>query len=161
MQKITKVRGLHTLMVWALMGILLAAFYQEFFRKAIPCVLCYLQRAAMICVALSSLLQLRFGIHIRYYAIALLSAFFGASVALRHILLHLCPGFPIVRLSVLGLNLYTWSFLAFCSVMLAMIGLLALHEKSVETHLTVHAFEQSAFVLVFLTLLFHCVTILL
>lgn len=118
------IRTVNAFLILVLVGVLLAGLYQQYFRDNPICALCYLQRIGMIGVATGLLMNLRFGVRSRHYALSLLSAFFGGGVALRHICLHICPQFPVFGTPVLGLSLYTWSFLVFVCSSLSIIVLL-------------------------------------
>jgi len=67
-------------------------------------------------------MNLRFGIHQLHYGISILGALLGASISLRQILLHIVPvagessGYGP---AVLGMHLYTWAFVIFFAVILA------------------------------------------
>lgn len=108
-----------TIFILVLMGILSGAYYQQFFKREMPCPLCLLQRLAMFGVSLGDFMNLRFGLRARYFAFSLFSALLGAGISIRQILLHICPGSPIFGIPVYGLNLYTWAFLAFAGSILA------------------------------------------
>jgi disulfide bond formation protein DsbB len=110
----------YTLLIFALMGILSAAYYQQYFKHEMPCPLCLLQRIAMFGVSLGAFMQLRMGIQAKFTSFSLFFAFFGASVSIRQILLHICPGSPIFGIPVYGVNLYTWAFLAFAGAIVAL-----------------------------------------
>jgi len=58
-------------------------------------------------------------------------------VALRQISLHVCPGFSQFGVPVLGLSLYTWSFIVFVCCILAVALLLFLYDPE-EDHDTLH-----------------------
>ncbi len=120
-------RELNALMVIILCGILLGAFGVQFFMHEQPCPLCMLQRLGMIGVATGGLLNLWFGIRMSHYGLCLFGALTGGVVALRQISLHVCPNFPQYGIPVLGLSLYTWSFLVFVCVVLAVAFLLFLY----------------------------------
>ena len=106
---------LNLLLIFIICSVLMGAFYIQFVEHETPCPLCMLQRAGMVGVALGALLNLRFGISPAHYALSLLSCLTGGLVALRQISLHVCPQFPTFGIPVLGLSLYTWSFLVFVS----------------------------------------------
>jgi len=128
-------RILNSLMILTLCGILLSAFGVQFLWHEDPCPLCLLQRVCMIGVAIGCLLNLRYGIRMSHYGLCLLSALVGGTVALRQISLHVCPAFPKFGLPVLGLSLYTWSFVTFVCVTLAVAVLLFLYDASKNTEL--------------------------
>lgn len=97
----------------AICGILLVAFYIQLFWQEEPCPLCLLQRLGMIGIGIGLLMNLKFGINSKHYALALLSALFGGAVAIRQILLHIIPGESAYGSPIFGLHLYTWSFIGF------------------------------------------------
>lgn len=153
-------RTLNALLALVLMGILLAAYYQQYFKHELPCPLCILQRLGMIGVSIGAIMNLRFGIHTKHYAVSLLSAFVGGSVSVRQILLHICPGSPVFGIPVFGLNLYTWAFVAFCCSVLAIIGLLFLYSEKEESKLPLNWLEKLAFFAVILLTLANFITTL-
>ena len=55
-----------------------------------PCFLCFLQRAAMLMIAVGLYWNLMYGITIRHYAFSLLAALLGLSFSLRHMALNVC-----------------------------------------------------------------------
>lgn len=120
-------KNLNSILIIILSGVLLSAFGVQFILREDPCPLCLLQRIGMISVASAAALNLWCGIRMSHYGIALLSAVFGGFVALRQISLHVCPGMPEFGLPVLGLSLYTWSFIVFVCVVLFVALLLLIH----------------------------------
>lgn len=127
-------RAINALGILVIVGVLLSAFGVQFLKHEEPCPLCMLQRLGMIGVATSLLLNLRFGPHSSHYALALLSSLVGGSVALRQISLHVCPGFAEFGVPVLGLSLYTWSFIVFvCSILGVAILLFLLDQEQKTT----------------------------
>lgn len=147
-------RILNALMVLVFMGILASAYYQQFFKHEMPCPLCILQRLGMFSVSLGALMNLRFGIKPKFYGLSLLSALYGAGVALRQMALHVCPNFPVFGLPVFGIDLYTWSFFAFATSIFALSILLFLYNpKDVPKEKPkLHWLDKLAF-LVFIILL--------
>lgn len=122
-------RDLNALVVLIITGVLFSAYCVEFFWHEVPCPLCMLQRLGMIGAATGFLLNVRFGIKMSHYGLVLLSSVVGGTVALRQISLHVCPGMPTFGFPVLGLSLYTWSFLVFVCCVLAVAGLLFLYDS--------------------------------
>lgn len=120
---------LNGLVILIIIGVLLSAYVVELFWHEVPCPLCMLQRLCMIGAAIGCLLNVRFGIHTSHYGLTLLSSLTGGTVALRQISLHVCPGFPEFGFPVLGLSLYTWSFIVFACTVLAVAGLLFLYDS--------------------------------
>lgn len=130
-------RDLNAIVVLIVCGVLLSAYVVEFFWHEVPCPLCMLQRLAMISAACGFLLNVRFGVKMSHYGLAILSSIAGGTVALRQISLHVCPGMPAFGFPVLGLSLYTWSFVVFVCCVLSVGGLLFLYnpkQDSEEPH---------------------------
>jgi disulfide bond formation protein DsbB len=123
---------LNAILILIISGILLSAFGVELFLKEVPCPLCLLQRMGMIGVTVGAMLNVLYGIRPSHYAISLLSCIVGGIVALRQISLHVCPGTPHFGIPVLGLSLYTWSFIAFACAVFYISILLFLYEPSAE-----------------------------
>lgn len=123
--------ALNAILILILSGVLLSAFYVQFVYNEKPCPLCMLQRLGMIGVASGALMNLKFGIRPQHYAIMLLSTIVGSVIALRHILLHICADSPLPdHLPVLGLHLYTWSFIVFTCSLITITLLLFLYTSS-------------------------------
>lgn len=160
MTKVRWMRTLNALLALILMGVILAAYYQQYFKHAEPCPLCFLQRLAMIGTAVGALMNLRFGIHPRFYAMSLLSAFFGRIVSLRQISLHVCPDFPEFGLPVFGFSLYTWAYIVFASAVVAVIWMLFLYSPKDSVDVKMNLFEKVAFAAVFLLILMNVGTVL-
>ncbi len=139
------------------MGIITAAFYQEFFYHEKPCPLCYLQRLAMMGVSISLLMNLRFGLRVRHYAYALGFVLFGGVVALRQICLHICPGFPTFGFPVWGLSLYTWSLISFALALLGIIVLLFFHSEGHRSELNL--LDKVSFLAVLIVVLCNIVAV--
>lgn len=128
------VRNLNALLIFIYCSIIGMALYIQFAEGETPCPLCYLQRIGMLGVAISAFLNLVYGVRLYHYGLALLSSVVGGSVAVRQILLHVCPDFPKFGVPFWGLSLYTWSFLTFVAVVLYVSLLLILYrpEQSVR-----------------------------
>ncbi len=121
-------KNLNALLILIISGVLLSAFGVQFLEHEVPCPLCLLQRLGMIGVAFGCVLNIIFSPQSFHYGISLVAALTGGFVALRQISLHVCPAFPTFGMPVLGLSLYTWSFIVFvCSV--AYIAFLLMFRK--------------------------------
>lgn len=144
-------RILNALVIIIITAILLSAFGVQLIMHEEPCPLCFLQRLGMLSVGSSLLLNLWFGIRPSHYGLALLSSIIGGSVALRQISLHACPGVPAFGIPILGLSLYTWSFLIFTCCILAVAILLFLYnpKKSGEIPGRFSYLEKAACALLF------------
>jgi disulfide bond formation protein DsbB len=87
-----------------------------------------LQRIGFAFVAVGPILNLRFGPRPSHYAISLLAALAGATVAARQIFLHILPGDPGFGSAILGLHYYTWAFVGF-AVAAVLIGVMLLFDR--------------------------------
>lgn len=120
------------ILVVILSGVVTSAFGYQFLTGENPCPLCLLQRLGMIGVATGQLLNFRFGISMKHHAFSLVHCLFGGSVAIRQILLHICLNFPTFGTPVLGLSLFTWSFLVFVCASLLIIFLMAIYKPNMQ-----------------------------
>ncbi len=108
---------LNVLFLYVICAVLLSAYLYQYVLNEEPCPLCLLQRLAMLGIGVSLFMNLRFGIKVQHYGLAILSALLGRIVALRHIGIHVCPEFPEFGKQILGLDLYIWSYIVFtCSI---------------------------------------------
>jgi hypothetical protein len=147
---VTFQKHLNRLFIFALCAILIAAFFYQIVKGEEPCSLCFLQRLGMTGIAIALLMNLRFGIQVQYYGLAVLSALLGRIVALRQISFHICPEIPIFGETVLGFDLYLWSFFIFTSSLFACAVLLILYgySKNHEEPLTWSLLDKLAFWLI-------------
>lgn len=145
-------RFLNSLIPFIITLVILGAFSVQILGHETPCPLCYLQRAGMLAAGIGFLLNLRFGVHVSHYGLALFSTFYGASVALRQMLLHICPGTPPFGSPFLGLSLYTWSFFVHAALILAVALLLFLF-KPHHSHNRMNRWETIVTLLFFLMVL--------
>jgi len=92
--------------------ILVAALLVQYFEGETPCPLCLLQRAALINVGLSLLMNVRYGNKVVHWAMVIISSCSGIAVSIRQILLHInsAEGFGG---TFLGLHMYTGCFIIF------------------------------------------------
>jgi disulfide bond formation protein DsbB len=93
-----------------LLTIILAMVFQIFFHE-LPCPLCLLQRFGYFAMAFGILLNFRFGYKACHYSIVLVSALLTMFIALRQIALHVVPGTGTYGSAILGLHMYTWSYI--------------------------------------------------
>ncbi len=156
MEKI--LRFANALFILVLMGILSGSYYIQFFKHEMPCALCIFQRFAMCGIGLGCFLNLRNGLAPKHYGLSLLFALFGASVSLRHIAFHACPGFPPFGMPVFGLSLYTWAFLTFIFSIFATALLLLLQPKEPLPPSKFNLFEWTISLLLLLFLLSNSYT---
>ncbi len=140
------------------MGVLTSAFYQQLFKQGNPCPLCILQRLGMVAIGTCALLNLKYGINLRYYAITIVSAFIGGAASIRQILLNVCPGKPLFGIPVLGLNLYTWCFLVFAASILGTMLLIFYYSPQHRDKLSMNWFEKLATAALILLTAANCYT---
>jgi hypothetical protein len=112
----------------------------------------------MIGVAVSLLMNLRFGIHVQYYGLAILNAVLALIVALRQISMHICTDFPSFGEPILGYDLYVWSFIVFVCSIVACSILMILYDHSKEHPVIWGRPEKWAFGFVVLIILANIVT---
>lgn len=127
----------------------MACIYLGFVKGESPCLLCGHERFGMIVVGLLGLFMLRYGIKIKYIALTFLTAFWFLFEGLRHVGNHAArdigQGFGE---AMFGLHTYTWAFVVYWVVILAM-GLMiffirkdnALGKELLECEVKVKAFN--------------------
>ncbi len=120
----------NVLFILVLCGVLAASFSYEFAKREEPCPLCFLQRLSAIAIALSLMMNLRFGIKEEHYGLAILGALFGSLVSLRQIALHVCPQFPTFGEPVFGFDLYVWALIVYGCALFACAVLMIIHGYS-------------------------------
>lgn len=116
--------------IFGLMGIVGGAIFIEFDLHETPCPLCLLQRLAMIMIAFTGLLNLRFGFRPVHFGLGILAAVFGGSVSLRQTFLHIVPGSPPgPSKPVEGYDLWWWAFLVFGVALVFIAIMLVLSDR--------------------------------
>ncbi|MFZ0566236.1 MAG: disulfide bond formation protein B [Chlamydiales bacterium] len=143
-------KNLNALLAVILGAVISGSLYIQLFDHEEPCPLCLLQRLGMLGVATGALMNLKFGAKTAHYGLSLLSGIMGGFVALRQIALHVCPGFSKFGTPVLGLSLYTWSFIVFASSAAYIALLLLFFDKRKGAIHPLNGWGYFAFVLVFL-----------
>ncbi|WP_170569686.1 disulfide bond formation protein B [Ruegeria atlantica] len=111
-------RTLNALGMLSVSLVLLLAYIYQLTLGELPCPLCLLQRVGFVAVGVGLGLNLLYGARPQHYAIMLLAALFGGSVAVRQILLHIVPGTGHYGSPVLGLHYYTWAAICFFLILL-------------------------------------------
>jgi disulfide bond formation protein DsbB len=115
---------LNALALYAIAGILLAAFFFQIVLHELPCPLCLLQRAGFAALAIGPVLTLRHGPHPAHYGLVIIAALIGAGIAGRQILLHIAPGDPGFGSALFGYHFYTWAFICFVAAIAAAAAML-------------------------------------
>lgn len=121
-------RGLNILFILVICAVLIGGYLYQYLEHEVPCPLCLLQRLGMIGVATALCMNLRFGIKVQHYGLAIISALTGRLVALRQITMHLCPELPTHGAQpILGFDLFVWSYMVFTCSIFASAVLLIIH----------------------------------
>ena len=115
---------LNALGLYGIALVLTAAFAAQLWLGELPCPLCLLQRFAFALLAIGPILNVRFGPRPSHYALSLLAAAVGATVATRQILLHVMPGDPGFGSALLGYHYYTWAFIGFAAAIILIAAIL-------------------------------------
>jgi len=144
------IRNIHALWIIVYCAIISTAFIMQIVENEEPCALCYLQRVGMLLICAAVAMNLLFGLKIFHYGLIILASLFGGSVAIRQVLLHICPNFPKFGVPFLGLSLYTWSLLTFVCSLLATSILLLVHPSGEHKPMPINKFQ--AFALIWLAL---------
>ncbi|WP_096086996.1 disulfide bond formation protein B [Agaribacterium haliotis] len=122
-------RLLNTLGAIAIAFILTYAFFDQFYANDLPCPLCLLQRVAFIAVLTTLIANVIYGPKLIHYSAMILSAFMGATFALRQVSLHVIPGTPGYGEPFLGMHFYTWAFVVFALVILGATVMLSFNKQ--------------------------------
>ncbi len=159
-------KNLNCIFILALCGIIFGAFIFQVVYKEAPCPLCLLQRLGMISIICSGLMNLKFGIQTKFYAIALIGAIVGAAVSIRQILLHIVPNSVPFGSPIMGLSLYTWALITFIVSIIGVSFLLFIYDprKHIKSEkIVMNTFSKFtfliAFIIVFANLVYtflHC-----
>ena len=137
---------LKALGLYAVALVLAAAFAAQLLLQELPCPLCLLQRVEFAMLAIGPLLNVRLGPRPSHYAVSLLAAIVGATVAMRQILLHIMPGDPGYGSALLGYHYYTWAFIGFAVSVVLIAAMLLFDGQFTDdgAPLRVSAFAQVA-----------------
>lgn len=115
------------LIVWGISAALIVALFHQIAYHDLPCALCWLQRFAMLAIAVAQgYLLIRIGRSqpvslaetAAAHGLSIIAALVGMSISMRQVLLHIMPDDPGYGGVVLGLHFYTWAFVLFfiCTV---------------------------------------------
>jgi disulfide bond formation protein DsbB len=116
--------ALNVLSLYALAGLLAAAFAAQLVLNELPCPLCLLQRVMFAMLAVGPILNLRFGVRPSHYAMSLLAAVAGAVVSARQVLLHILPGDAGYGSAIFGYHYYSWALVAFIAAIVLLSAIL-------------------------------------
>lgn len=117
--------------LFAIAGVLAAAFAMQFAYGELPCPLCLLQRVLFCALTAGPILNLRYGPRASHYALSIFAALIGAAISVRQILLHILPGDPGFGSAILGYHYYTWAFLLFVAA-IALTAVMMLFDRQFE-----------------------------
>jgi disulfide bond formation protein DsbB len=122
-------------------GIITGSLFIQFGLGEFPCPLCMTQRISMMLCAVAQAyilcrIQIDGRLHWRDFVMGkgatLFAALAGASMSIRHILLHIVPPDPGYGMAFFGLHTYTWAFFVFVAEIIAVAINLLLAPKSLE-----------------------------
>ena len=116
--------SLNALSLYAVAGLLAAAFAAQLLLNELPCPLCLLQRVMFAALAIGPILNIRFGPRPSHYALSLFAAIIGAVVSTRQVLLHIMPGDSGYGSAILGYHYYTWALLGFVAAIVMLSAIL-------------------------------------
>lgn len=95
-----------------------------------PCVLCFLQRSAMLLIAVGLYWNLVYGVNIKHYGFSLLSALLGLACSLRHMALNVCKPVEATTFLFFSYRIYTWSFIIFFSSLICLSFLIFFYKTT-------------------------------
>jgi len=119
--------------VFGICLVMFLTFSVQFSLHELPCPLCLLQRFGFFCMAFGFLLNLRYGSNPLYYGIVLMSGLLTSFIALRQIVLHIIPGTGEYGSAILGLHLYTWSYIISMAAITISVILLSMSRYNNDT----------------------------
>jgi len=123
-------RIVNTLVLLAISVMLYVAFAWQLLFDAAPCPLCLLQRAAFAMAGVGLLLNIRLGPSPLHYAMVIAASLGGLAAAGNQLLAQATPGAsPAGGPPLLGMPVYSWSFLAFCLLLGFCVLMLAADRK--------------------------------
>ena len=114
-------------------SVVFGAYGIQFIFLEPPCPLCLLIRIGMIATGFGLVLNALFGPRPLHYGFALLGCVFGVIVSLRNIALHIVPGTGPYGDAVFGFHLYTWAFLVFMAMIIAIAVVMFFQRQFDET----------------------------
>lgn len=124
-------RFLNALALFGISALLTFAFVDQVVFFDLPCPLCILQRLGFALAGFGFALNLIWGPHPSHYALIILAAVAGATVAARQVFLHIVPGSGTYGQPLFGLHFYTWAFIAFAMIIVWCALLLAVDRRLV------------------------------
>ncbi|TNB81531.1 disulfide bond formation protein B [Pseudomonas sp. Fig-3] len=110
--------------LFAVGGMLLGAFYFQIVLGELPCALCNLIRAALLVFGAGLFLNIRFVTNPWNYILS--GALIGSLISLLFLFVKAPPGTPPTGSAILGLHMYSWTFIfftgaiAYCMLALAL-----------------------------------------
>lgn len=123
-------RGLNVTAILAVVVFVMLAAVDQFASGEPQCVLCTLLRIALLGVAISFALNLRFGPHASHYAMAMLSAVVAGLIAAQQLLKHLVPGAKPPEFTLFGFNVHSLTLILACMVVAGCTFLVVFDQRS-------------------------------
>ena len=110
-------------------SVVAGAYGVQFINSEVPCPLCLLIRVAMLAAGFGLCLNALWGPRAVHYGVSLLACVLGAGISLRQVSLHVVPGTGSYGSAVLGFHLYTWAFIVFSAMILAIAAVLTFQRQ--------------------------------
>lgn len=135
-----KEKNMTAIEVAALFGVcfsLLDAFYYQLVLGELPCAFCNLIRVSLMVFGAGLLLNLRFGFNPWNYVLSAVGALIGSLISLLFLFIKAPPDSVPTGSAVLGLHMYSWTFIICTSAGLYCVLMLAFNtnRKSAESSL--------------------------
>ncbi len=123
-----------TLVIVGLAMMLLAAFSYQFTVHDLPCSLCVMLRTGLYAIGFGLIINLTKQRNQTNYFLVIVASILELVISLEFIVRHIVPGSGVYGSSVLGLHMYTWSFITtFLIILYATIaGIFSSQPKQVQ-----------------------------
>ncbi|HYG44705.1 MAG TPA: disulfide bond formation protein B [Bordetella sp.] len=122
-------RIVNTLVLLGISILLYVAFAWQLLFDAAPCPLCLLQRAAFVMAGVGLLLNIRLGPSPLHYAMVIAASLGGLVAGGNQLVAQAGPDALPAGPPLLGMPVYSWSFLAFCALLVFCVLMLAADRK--------------------------------
>lgn len=125
-----KENQLKAIEIAALFGVcfsLIEAFYYQLILGELPCAFCNLIRVALMIFGAGLLLNIRFGFNPWNYVLSAVGALIGSLISLLFLFVKAPPDSVPTGSAVLGLHMYSWTFIICTGAGMYCIFMLALH----------------------------------
>ncbi|MGY4730777.1 disulfide bond formation protein B [Burkholderia pyrrocinia] len=123
-------RFIDLLALYGVNGVLLVAFYFQLAHGELPCSLCNLQRVAFMLLGAGLLLNVwTKNPTPANYALSAVGALIGSLIGLMQMFLHVLPGTPPYGGAILGMHMYTASYVVLTAAIIYCVLMLAFQAR--------------------------------